>query len=126
MIAEACSCWRVLCCKSPCARNLPLVVMCGNVVRARLRFWVGCCCLRMDMGPSSRGDSADSWAWRTDRLTFLYVGSIFLIIMIERFGFSIMGRILLEGVCPMLELRLAHKQSAVVCDLYRPFLTDGL
>lgn len=56
VIAEACSCWRVLCC---------------------------CCsCMSIAHGPSS-SDSVDVWARRTDLLTFLYVGSIFAIIMVR-------------------------------------------
>ena len=69
VIAEACSCWRGLCCCFSCCFS----------------------CMGIDLGPSSRGDSPDVWAWRTDRLTFLYVGSIFVIIMIERFSMPIMG-----------------------------------
>ena len=60
VIAEACSCWRGLCCCCCC-----------------------CACMGASQGPSSRGDSAETWAWRTDRLTFLYVGSIFTIIMVR-------------------------------------------
>lgn len=58
VVAEACSCWRGLCC---CC----------------------CACMGASQGPSSRGDSVEVWAWRTDRLTFLYVGSIFTIIMVR-------------------------------------------
>eukprot|EP01043_Picozoa_sp_COSAG02_P026806 COSAG02_NODE_1555_length_11948_cov_28.444932_4_plen_515_part_00 len=58
VIAEACSCWRGLCC-----------CFCG--------------CMGASHGPSSHGDSVEVWAWRTDRLTFLYLGSIFAIIMVS-------------------------------------------
>lgn len=86
VLAEACSCWR-------CCSELWCLCKC-------------CTCLSSQMGPSSRGDDASAWAWRTDRLTGLYVFAIFAIVMVERFLFPIMGRVLLEGFCPMLEVSM--------------------
>jgi hypothetical protein len=72
VIAEACSCWRGLCC---------------------------CCCGCIDAshGPSSHGDSVEVWAWRTDRLTFLYLGSIFAIIMVSRLAVCCVGTFLVRS-----------------------------